>query len=52
MLMKILGALSILAGAFFLIGGPGNRAQIGAYDRTAMLIGIVLIAIGFLMLKW
>lgn len=50
--MKILGALSILAGAFFLIGGPSNRAQIGAYDNTARLIGIVLIVIGFLMLKW
>jgi len=52
MLMKILGALSILAGAFFLIGGPSNRAQIAAYDKTAILLGIVLIAIGFLMLKW
>ena len=50
--MKILGALSILVGAFFLIGGPSNRVPIGAYDRTAMLIGIVLIGIGFLILKW
>jgi hypothetical protein len=52
MVLKIFGGLSLIVGLFLLIGGPSDRGQIPAYGNTARLLGIILIGIGIVLLKW
>jgi len=50
---KIFGVLSIIFGFVLLIYGPGDRrVQMTSYANTARLLGVILIAIGVLLLKW
>lgn len=51
--MKIFGVLLIIFGGLLLVYGPEDRRiQIDPYANTMRLIGIILIAIGIIMLKF
>jgi len=53
MLMKVFGVLSMLVGFFLLFGAPVRTAvQPKAFGNTARLLGLILIAVGIILLKF
>lgn len=53
MVLKIVGGLSLVVGLFLLFFGPEDRrVQLVAYGNTARLLGLILIVIGIVLLKW
>lgn len=49
--MKIFGGLLTVFGFFLLIGAPGDRVQMASYANTGRLLGLIMMAIGIILIK-